>query len=170
VGTILQILEKHSINIGMSPVTLLDYPLDRERLLVSANRARLHAQAYQDWRNNQAMDFWQIAQYSDEYIEQIQNDLEISGKPRFYWAAANCVIPTHIDYNTQCAVNFVLSDSPAPVTFRTREYLYTQAVLNTAQPHSVINGPIERILFKISIFDESYESLVARIPYKKILE
>lgn len=152
----------------MSPVTLLDYPLDRERLLASAALARLQAQAYQDWRSNTPMDFWQIATYSDEYIEQIQQDLAISGKPRFYWAAANSVIPVHIDYNTQCAVNFVLSDSPAPVTFRGKDYLYTQAVLNTSQPHSVTNGSVERILFKISLFDENYESLIARIPYKKI--
>ena len=151
----------------MSPVTLLDYPLDRERLLASAVRARASAQSYQDWRSNTPMDFWKIAQYNDEYIDQIQNDLGVTGKPRFYWAAANSIIPTHIDYNTKCAVNFVLSENLAPVTFRGKDYHYTQAVLNTSQPHSVVNGPEERVLFKISVFEESYEELVARIPFRK---
>ena len=151
----------------MPPVTLLDYPLDRERLLVSAENARKNSKSYSDYRTSIPMENWVIAPYTDSYIEQIQHDLGVSGKPRFYFAAPNFTVPTHIDNGTLCAVNFVISDQASPVTYGNQNYLYTQAVLNTTQPHSVMNGPVERILFKISIFDESYESLVARIPYKK---
>jgi hypothetical protein len=46
------------------------------------------------------------------------------------------------------------------------DYVYTQVLLNTTLPHSVTNGATERILLKISIFDETYEQLSARISYK----
>ena len=166
-GTILQILEKHSINIGMSPVTLLDYPLDISHILKSAEFAKKYSTGYQDVRMEKSIESWKIAHYTDSYIEKIQNDLQVSGKARFYWTEPNSIIPEHKDLNTLCSINFIVSDFPAPIRIQGKEYLYTQAVINVSQPHSVVNGPVERILFKISIFDESYESLVARIPYKK---
>ena len=36
------------------------------------------------------------------------------------------------------------------------EYYYKQALLNTQIPHMVHNGPTDRILFKVSIFDLPY--------------
>jgi len=153
----------------MPPVTLLDYPLDRDRLLASASLARISATAYSDFRTDKPMTNWLIAPYTDHYIEQIQKDLQVQGKPRFYFAAANYIVPRHIDNGTLCAINFILSDTAAPVTYDGENYHYTQAVLDTSRTHSVVNGAVERILFKISLLNESYESLVNRIPYKKIV-
>jgi hypothetical protein len=145
----------------------LQYPLDKALLLESAKRARDIAKPYTDSRYpGLQMDTWHIGHYTDEHIEKIMNDFEIEGKPRFYWTAPNSVIPEHVDNGTQCSLNFILSEDPAPISFSGENYVYEQVLLNTTIPHSVTNGPIERILLKISIFDETYEQLSARIKYR----
>ena len=145
----------------------LNYPLDKELLLESARRAREFSKPYTDARYpGLQMDTWHIGHYTDEHIEKIMSDFELEGKPRFYWTAPNSVIPEHVDNGTQCSLNFILSEDPAPISFSGVDYVYEQVLLNTTIPHSVTNGPIERILLKISIFDETYEQLSARIKYR----
>lgn len=151
-------------------ITLLSYPLDKVQLLESAKCAREVAKPYTDTRYpGMQLDNWHIGHYTDDHIEKVMSDFKIKGKPRFYWTAPNSVIPEHIDNGTQCSLNFILSDDPAPITFGDVEVFYEQALLNTRVPHSVNNLNSERILLKISIFDESYESLSSRIEYKQIL-
>jgi hypothetical protein len=58
-----------------------------------------------------------------------------------------------------------LTDNPAPVTVEDVDYVYEQAILNTTKLHGVNTNEEERILLKISVFDESYEDLIQRIPY-----
>jgi hypothetical protein len=145
----------------------LNYPLDKSVLLESARCAREFAKPYTDNRYpGLQMDTWHIGHYTDKHIEKIMSNFGIDGKPRFYWTEPNSVIPEHVDNGTQCSLNFILSDDPAPVTFFGEDYVYTQVLLNTTLPHSVTNGSTERILLKISIFDETYEQLSARIGYK----
>ena len=145
----------------------LRYPLDKAILLESANRARQFAKPYTDDRYPaMIIDNLHLGHYTDEYIEKIISDFKVNGKPRFYWTKPHSVIPSHTDNNTQCSLNFILSDDPAPITFFSREYRYDQILLNTTIPHAVTNGATERILLKISIFDETYEHLSMRIGYK----
>jgi hypothetical protein len=145
----------------------LNYPLDNAVLLESAKRAREFANPYTDARYpGMQMNNWYIGHYTDKHIEKIMSDFGIDGRPRFYWTEPNSVIPKHVDNGTQCSLNFILSDDPAPITFFGKDYFYTQVLLNTTLPHSVTNGATERILLKISIFDETYEELSARIGYK----
>jgi hypothetical protein len=145
----------------------LNYPLDKAILLESAKRARDVAKPYTDSRYpGLQMDTWHIGHYTDEHIEKIMADFKLEGKPRFYWTAPNSVIPEHVDNGTQCSLNFILSEDPAPISFSGENYIYEQVLLNTTIPHSVTNGPIERILLKISIFDETYEQLSTRIKYR----
>lgn len=94
------------------------------------------------------------------------NDLGIKAKPRFYWLESNAVLPEHVDHNTTCSLNFILSEDPAPVTIGGNDYYYNQCVLNTTIPHSVTNNGPERILLKFSVFDVSYEDTVKTIPNK----
>lgn len=87
---------------------------------------------------------------------------------RFYRLLANATLPYHTDRSTQCSINMILSEGdPASVKFRRngveQEYNYRLALLNTQEEHSVENGPEDRILFKISVFDEDYESVAAKI-------
>lgn len=148
-------------------LTLLNYPLDVSVLLESANTARLLAESYKDPRYpNLQLDSWKISRYTDPYIEKIMSDFEIDGRPRFYWLEPFAVLPTHVDNATQCSINLIISESPAPITFNGNNYMYRQALLNTAIPHSVTNKSSERIMLKISIFNETYAELANRIKYK----
>jgi hypothetical protein len=148
-------------------LTLLNYPLDTRVLLESAAKAKLQSEPYTDSRYPELrLDQWHIGRYTDEHIEQVMEDFEIAGKPRFYWLEPFAKIPEHVDNGTQCSINLILTDTPAPITIEGKEYTYQQALLNTTLPHAVLNGPVERVMLKISIVDETYEQLAKRIKYK----
>lgn len=151
-------------------IVQLDYPLDVKEALKLAANVRKEAQPYVDGRYP-AMDFnhWQIFRLQNPFTQKIIEDFNVEGKPRFYWLAPNTSIPYHVDHNTTCSINFLLTTPAVPVTFEgDNKYEYTQALLNTSVRHKVVNGNHERILLKISIFNETYEQLAERIKYKKI--
>ena len=151
----------------MDPLIFLDYPLDKERLLEDAIEAKKNSKPYTDSRYPDLhMEDWLIGHYNSEYITQIMNDFNIEGKPRYYWMKPHAVIPEHVDNGTQCSLNFVLTDNASPITINDMQYYYTAILLNTTIPHSVINNEYERIMLKISIFNESYEDLAKRIKYR----
>lgn len=151
------------------PLIHLDYTLDFDALIREAQNAKKNAKAYGDDPRipGESLDNWLISRHTCEYIEQIMRDFEVNGRPRFYWLEPNAFLLKHTDHNTTCSINFVLSDDIAPVTIEDQDYYYTQALLNTTKMHSVQNGPKERLILKISIFDESFDSLAERIKYKK---
>lgn len=148
----------------MEPLIHLNYPLDKARLLKIAAEAYIGAEPYSDPRYEQSLDTWLISRYNNDYIRSIMMDLGVAAKPRFYWTEPNSTIPEHVDYNTTCSFNFVLSDNPAPVTFGDKEYTYEQCLLNTTLPHAVYNNNSERILLKLSVFDISYKDVIKKIP------
>jgi hypothetical protein len=151
----------------MHPLTRLYYPLDTTSLLQSAVNAHLSAAPYTDSRYpSLRKEDWYIGRYTDSHIDKIMRDFEVDGSPRFYWLEPFATIPQHVDNGTQCSINLILTENPAPITVDGIDYTYQQALLNTTVPHSVTNGDTERIMLKISIFDETYESLSARIKYK----
>jgi hypothetical protein len=149
-------------------LTHLNYDLDITAILESARKARLDSKPYTDSRYpDLKLDDWHIGHYQDAYISQIMSDFEVDGRPRFYWLEPNAVIPEHVDNGTQCSINLIITEDAAPITIDGTEYYYRQALLNTTVPHSVQNSAKERIMLKISIFDETYQQLVERIKYKK---
>lgn len=153
----------------MSPLTLINYPLDKEYLISLAESMRHLGESYTDKRmNGQTVDYWKVVRFTDDaYVNKMMADFGVTGRPRFYYLKSNSSLGVHTDLNTTCSLNFVLSDdNPAPVTFDGIDYYYTQCLLNTTLPHSVTNGPAERLLFKISLFDEPYEEIAQRLPYK----
>lgn len=150
----------------MKPLTHLNYPLDKDRLLVLADSIEDSADPYTDSRYpGLVLDSWLMLKHNDDYIDKIMKDLGVNGSPRFYWLKPNSSLPMHVDNNTTCSINFVLTDNPAPVKVENTEYIYDQAVLDTTKLHGVDNGDEVRIILKISIFDESYEDIVKRIPF-----
>jgi len=145
----------------------LNYNLNKQGLLESADAARRDSQAYTDSRYpDLKINDWKISRYTDTLIEQVIKDFEIEGRPRFYWLKPYAVIPEHVDNETQCSINLILSDDAAPIVVNGEEHLYSQALLNTTVPHSVVNGPRERIMLKISIFNETFDQLSERIKFK----
>lgn len=153
----------------MSPLLHLDYPLNIDILLKESKIAKKTASKYgkgDPRMDGNVMDNWLISKHTSEYIEKIMDDFEVLGKPRFYWLEPNSHLIEHVDYNTTCGLNFILSSDIAPVTFQGVDYYYKSALLNTQIPHSVTNGKEERLLLKISIFNETFEELSSRIKYK----
>jgi len=145
----------------------LNYPIDNFVLLESANKARAYSEPYTDSRYPElSLDNWHIGKYTDNHIQKVIDDFEVDGKPRFYWLEPYAKIPEHVDNGTKCSINLILTDTPAPILVEGTEYFYQQALLNTTIPHAVFNGPVERIMLKISIFDETFEQLSKRIKYK----
>ena len=110
---------------------------------------------------------WKIQKYTSPLIEKMMEDFGVlhNGSPRFYFLAPNFTLPRHTDNNTTCSFNFILSDEPAPISFDDEDISYYQGLLNTTVPHSVRNGPKERILLKISIFDKSFEEIAKTLKY-----
>ncbi len=154
-----------------SPLLHLNYPLNKPLLLEQAAEAKRGSGPFNELRPGQAsrkpqLDF-RIAYWDSPYIQQIMQDLGVVGKPRFYFLDANAKLDMHTDINTKCSVNMVLSENPVPVTFVDQDHFYEQALLNVQVPHAVFNGPTERILFKISIFNETFEEVAAKIRYKR---
>lgn len=152
----------------MNPITHLNISIDREYLLTIANRCKSTAAPYDNSKtiinNPQGI----IVDAIDPYIDNIIERLTLTGRcyPKFGWIQPNSELSEHIDSKTQCCINFLISNNLAPVIFEGTEYYYTQAVLNVQRQHRVINGPTERVMLRIMILDETYESLINRIPYK----
>jgi hypothetical protein len=151
----------------MKPLLHLDYPLDKSLLWEIANGVRDQSSYYIDPRINKIITNWKIIKHTAPYIEKIIHDFGVGGSPRFYWLAPNTKLGTHVDNGTTCSINLILNENPAPVTMSDIDMFYNQALLNTTVPHSVTNGPEERVLLKISIFDKTFEEVSEIINYKK---
>jgi hypothetical protein len=146
----------------------LDYPLDKKILLEEAHKARKSARGYTDDRYpDLKLDDWLIGHHSSDYINKIIADFEVDGRARFYWLEPYAEIPEHVDNGTLCSLNFILTDNAAPITMNGQEFFYDQILLDTTVPHSVKNNQFERIMLKISIFNENFSSVSSRIKYKK---
>ena len=96
-------------------------------------------------------------------------------RPRFYRLEPNTSVPEHIDHNTKCGINIILSENAGPVEFiEVGKFDYHVALLNTTKLHSVPPYPKERILLKLSIMDLDFETVKRRLitmkPPFKILK
>lgn len=151
----------------MSPLIHLNYPLDKPKILDKINQLKQSSESYSDPRG--IIDYWKIARSYDRVFLDIMDDFLVIGKPRIYWLEPNVILPEHVDHNTTCSLNFILSENPAPVTIEGVDYMYSQCLLNTTKSHSVKNNDSERILLKISIFDKTYEQIAELIPEEYIL-
>ena len=85
-------------------------------------------------------------------------------RPRFYFLPKGVEIPEHVDNNTKCSINFLInSKNPAPVTVEGVDYYYKACLLNTQKMHSVKNNTEDRLLFKLSIFDDDFDTVKEKI-------
>jgi len=148
----------------MHLVELKNYEIDVPRITEIAKEAEEFAVSYKDSRYpGYDFSWWRISEYKHSELKKIADDFGIEYKPRFYWLSANYTLPPHVDNDTKCSINFVLSPNPAPVNVEGIDYFYTKGILNTSVLHSVQNkGHEERLLLKFSIFNESIEKVVSR--------
>jgi hypothetical protein len=148
----------------MEPLLHLNYELDKSLILQESEEAKKISKYHTDSRYPlRVFTEWKVSTYKGNYIKKIMEDFEVQGTPRFYWLKPNAVISTHTDNTTKCSLNFLLSDDNTAITINNKDYFYKNALLDTTQPHSVKNGNKERLLFKISIENESFVTVANRI-------
>jgi len=148
----------------MGPIIHLNYKINKEKLLKEAAQAKSNATGYTDSRYpDLKMEDWLIGHHHSQYVNEIMDDFGIVGKPRFYWLQPYAVIPEHVDNGTLCGLNFILTDKASPITFGDKDYYYESILVDTTKPHSVKNNQHERIMFKISIFNETFEQVAEKI-------
>lgn len=154
----------------MLPILRLNYPLDEARLRADAEEARPHAKGFNEPRHpgeqRTQQDYFRISRWESPYIISLMDDLGVKGSPRFYFQDPFSDLDMHVDIGTKCAVNIILSDDPAPITYESGDHHYRQALINTSIPHTVRNGPVERVLFKISILEHTFEEVSRYIRYR----
>lgn len=80
-------------------------------------------------------------------------------RPRFYILEPGHSIVFHKDRGTLCSLNIILSGSDDPISFRDFNISYKMALLNTQKEHAVISPSSQRILFKLSIFDKTFDEV-----------
>jgi hypothetical protein len=152
----------------------LKLEFDVERLLLEYENLLPNEKFYGDDRGSSL--YWKVIRHEDmssEYCKNLAKNIKhkynIEGRvdARFYRLLANELLPFHTDRGTQCSINVILSNQPAPISFRIQNkisnHYYNVALINTQHEHSVQNGSEDRILFKISIFDENFDSVAAKI-------
>jgi hypothetical protein len=148
----------------MEPIIHLNYKIDKPRLLEEAANLKKDAVGYTDSRYpDLKLDDWLINHHNSEYTDQIKQDFGVEGKPRFYWLQPHAVIPEHVDNGTLCGLNFILTENASPITIGNKEYTYEAVLVDTTVPHSVTNNEHERIMLKISIFNETFEQVAEKI-------
>lgn len=149
-------------------ISHLKYNFDLNELYVDFLKNYDKAQPYEDYRKK--LDEWKIIRYEkSEYVQKICRDLGIDGDPRFYVLEPHAFLGQHLDHGTRCSINVILSDESAPVSFMGKEFYYKACLLNTQLRHGVQNGPEERLLFKLSIKNESYEQVKEKLKGKGLL-
>lgn len=147
-----------------------DFDFDKEKLMAQADIVSGY-EPFIDPANNLPIDGWLIKRISSGYGFEISNYLKDyfqcnECRPRFYIQEAGVSIPFHKDRGTLCSFNFLLSDHLDPISFRDRTVTYRTALLNTSIDHAVINPKSKRILFKVSIFDKSFDEIKNVLPLK----
>jgi hypothetical protein len=149
-------------------ISHLNYNFDKNELYVDFLKNYEKASPYEDYRKK--LIEWKIVRYKkSEYVEKICKDLDIDGEPRFYILDPYAFLPQHLDHGTQCSINIILSEKQSPVSFMGKEFYYDACLLNTQLRHGVKNGSEERLLFKLSIRNESYDQVREKLQRKGLI-
>lgn len=149
-------------------IQIIETEYDEDRLRQEA-MDREGYEPFVDPKNGNVIEKWLIkrrmSDYSKELVCKFQDMLKCDIKPRFYIQEKDFMLPWHVDRGTKCAVNIVLSTQGDPIEFRhtvgedtyRRKYYYRCALIDTTQEHRVKAISEPRVLFKMSIFDKSFE-------------
>ena len=138
----------------------INYDLDYEYLLDRAYKAE-RKQFYHHGRKEERIEGYTYSHYKDESLKYLVSKygLDIKGKynMKFVYIAPNTILDWHTDWGTKCAFNWILNDNEACIQYKNdRPYVYKSAIINTSAEHKVENINKERILFKISVFEQDY--------------
>ena len=152
--------------IDNNDIVIFDSLIDYDLLLSTYKKNKNLSKNYNDDRKNSHFKNWKIIRFNFDYAKNIVKKFKLQEydvRPRFYELDANTTLKEHVDFNTQCSLNFVLNDNTSPVIVNNNIYYYKNCLLNTTQKHSVVNNDKERIIFKLSIMDCSFKSVKRKL-------
>lgn len=146
-------------------LTRFTYTMDEAVLLAEA-REELGYRPYLDPISQKEIEHWRIKYVEGGYAKIIENDLaikinSINCKARFYSLAPGKGISFHKDRGTRCSLNFLLQGEGDPVAFPNFRCSYKYALLNVQEFHAVPSPTVHRYLYKVSVFDKSYDDVRA---------
>lgn len=147
-------------------LTEIDYEYDKKMLLREAED-REGYEPFVDPKTGTVIKEWLIKRdvsgYGRTICDEFMRILNVPIKPRFYIQEKGFTLPPHVDRGTTCAINFVLSTKRDPITFHTdwgyMRYTYETAIVDVTQRHEVTASSEDRLLFKMSIFDKSFDEV-----------
>lgn len=142
----------------------LSLEVDTDRLKSEA-LATTNYSDYYDPITKRNLEGWGISHIESGYGKAIadifREELQLEIRPRFYILEAGTTLPMHVDRGTQCSFN-IIADGTSPITFEEGEFYYKQALLNTQVMHGVFNTIDDRVLYKLSVFDATFEETKRR--------
>jgi hypothetical protein len=165
----------------MQPVTQIPFNIDKEKYLEDFyNNFDQVSACFTDGRLRSSKSYFKIIRdtaFLDQETKKWSDFFGADARARYYWIKPNRQLWWHTDAGTKCAINYVLNGNDSRVQFSTtgedlegpppeqyNEFEYRAAILDVTKYHSVPNDSnLPRILFKISIFDKSYEEIVSRL-------
>lgn len=154
----------------LTPIHIFDYPFDDEKIedryfsnqwedykdtRLGTTWPTYKMSAFSKYDNNEKKDVW-------DYAEEIIEDLGLSNcdiHPRFFWLGPNTRLGPHTDDKTLCSINYIINDDYGPIVVEDKTYYYKSCLLNCQRTHGVPTYPKERRLFKLSIFDKTFEEV-----------
>lgn len=94
-------------------------------------------------------------------IEHLKGVFGLEGRwnSKFVFLQPGLNLDWHRDKRTKCAINWLVSLDTAPIYFRDKAYKYHSAILDVSKEHRIDILEGERILFKISCFDQEYKEI-----------
>ena len=153
----------------MNKIIPFVYPFDNIELLrifnlVKHNLVIFHAPNFSTWLNvnkNCIKEFPYIKKIMSEFTTLLNLNIISS---TFFWMQKKTIVHAHIDPNTLCSINHNISGGDGIIYYPGyNRYQYETALLDTKTPHGVIAGDKDRIQFKISIFDEDFNTVAAKL-------
>ena len=147
----------------MTSIYKFDFSVNEDVLLLEYDKVKHLSEDYVDPRGG--VQNWKMIACNFDYAKYLINYFMLGEvRPRFYFLPKGVEIPEHIDNNTKCSINFLInSNNPAPVIIDGVEHYYKTCLLNTQKLHSVKNDTEDRLLFKLSIFDDDFETVKEKI-------
>ena len=143
-----------------SPITHITIPIDYCYLTNLYNSTKLSQFLYKD---TPIENLYISKLDNDPYIQSIFKEIGAEGSARFLMIPAKSKLFIHKDHNTLCSLNVILNDVLDPILFGESapftEYTYKQAILDTTQFHHVKTSTQDRIIFKLSFFNNTYTEI-----------
>ena len=141
----------------------IDYEYDR--LLLLEESMDRDYKSFIDSKTGLVWDEWLICRdigpVGSQIASHFESVLQTAIEPRYYIQRKGMRLPFHCDRGTRCAINLILNDSQDAIEFRVNEKVYTShyqsALINTQTEHQVVTVTGDRILFKLSMKELSFE-------------